>query len=171
SNLRQADVPENARYITPERGTAPGLIIATPQGRRVYAVPGVPAEMREMMNGTILPELAELAGPAALRSRIVRVVGLSESKVAEVLDDLFQSSANPTIAFLAGGGEVKVRVTAKASTRAEAEALAGPVAEEVAKRLGDHAFTTADEELEQVIGRLLKASAKTVACAESLTGG
>src|SRR5438552_18293793 len=67
SNLRQADVPENARYITPERGTAPGLIIATPQGRRVYAVPGVPAEMREMMNGTILPELAELAGPAALR--------------------------------------------------------------------------------------------------------
>jgi nicotinamide-nucleotide amidase len=171
SNLRQADVPENARYIVPERGTAPGLIVVSPEGKRVYAVPGVPAEMREMMLGTILPELAGLAGPASLVSRIVRVAGMSESKVAEILDDLFQSSANPTIAYLAGGGEVKVRVTAKAGSLSEAENLIGPVVEEVARRLGDHAYTTTDEELEQVVARLLEARAMTVACAESLTGG
>src|SRR5207245_5340088 len=67
--------------------------------------------------------------------------------------------------------EVKGRSTAKAPTRAEAEALTDPVADEVARRLGDHAYTTADEDLEQVVGRLLKARQKTVACAESLTGG
>src|SRR2546428_7249447 len=154
SNLRQADVPENGRFIVPERGTAPGLVIETPEGKRVYAVPGVPAEMREMMRGTILPELAELAGPAALVSRIVRVAGVSEARIAEILDDLFQGSANPSIAYPAGGGEVKVRITAKAPTRAEGEALTDPVADEVARRLGDHAYTTADEDLEQVVGRL-----------------
>ena len=171
SNLRQADVPEGATYIIPERGTAPGLIVVTGEGKRVYAVPGVPSEMREMMLGTILPELSDLGGGGALVSRIVRVAGMSESKIAEALDDLFRGSANPSIAFLAGGGEVKVRVTAKAANRAEAEALADPVAEEVARRLGEHAYSTADEDLEQVVGRLLKARAMTVGAAESLTGG
>lgn len=171
SNLRQADVPDGARYILPDRGTAPGLIVETPEGKRVYAVPGVPAEMKEMMTATILPELGRLAGPAALVSRIVRVTGLAESKVAELLDDLFRGSANPSIAYLASSGEVKVRITAKASSRAEAEALIGPVADEVARRLGTHVFTTGDEELEQVAGRLLKARRQSVAAAESLTGG
>ena len=165
SNLRQADVPEGATYIIPERGTAPGLIVVTGEGKRVYAVPGVPSEMREMMLGTILPELSDLGGGGALVSRIVRVAGMSESKIAEALDDLFRGSANPSIAFLAGGGEVKVRVTAKAANRAEAEALADPVAEEVARRLGEHAYSTADEDLEQVVGRLLKARAMTVGAA------
>jgi nicotinamide-nucleotide amidase len=170
-NLRQADVPEGVRYILPDRGTAPGLAYETNDGKRVYAVPGVPAEMREMMNGTILPELAELAGPAALVSRTIRATGIAESKVAEMLDDLFRSSANPTVAYLASSGEVKVRITAKAGSRAQAEELGRPVAEEVAARLGVHAFTSHDEELEQVVGRLLTARAETVSCAESLTGG
>jgi nicotinamide-nucleotide amidase len=137
----------------------------------VYVVPGVPVEMREMMTGTILPELAAAAGPAALVSRIVRVTGVAEARVAEVLDDLFRSSTNPSLAYLAGGGEVKIRLTAKAPTRAEAEELIGPRAEEVARRLGSAVFTTDDEELEQVVGRLLKSASLTVAAAESLTGG
>ena len=65
-NLAQADVPEGARYILPERGTAPGLICETDDGKVVYAVAGVPAEMREMMQNTILPELAERGGGAAI---------------------------------------------------------------------------------------------------------
>src|SRR5205085_12013722 len=68
-------------------------------------------------------------------------------------------------------GEVKVRLTARAPTRAEAEELIRPLAEEVASRLGDAVFTTADEELEQVVGRALRAKRRTVGCAESLTGG
>jgi nicotinamide-nucleotide amidase len=170
SNLRQADVPEGARYILPDRGTAPGLVCEA-DDKRVYVVPGVPAEMKEMMTNAILPELGALAGPAALVSRIIKVTGIAESKVAELLDDLFRGSTNPSIAYLASSGEVKVRVTAKATTRGAAEELIRPMAEEVARRLGSSVFTTNDEELEQVAGRLLKAGGRTVAAAESLTGG
>jgi len=168
-NLRQADVPEGGRYIVPDRGSAPGLVVET-EGTRVYAVPGVPAEMREMMEGTILPELAALSG-SAIVSRVLRCTGIGESAVAELVDDLFRDSANPTVAFLAGGGEVKVRVTAKARSREEAEALIEPVAVEVARRIGPFVFSMADEEMEEALGRLLRAAGTTIACAESLTGG
>jgi nicotinamide-nucleotide amidase len=170
-NVIQGDVPKGARYIVPGRGTAPGLICETPEGRRVYAVPGVPAEMREMMTETILPELADLAGPSALVSRTIKVTGMAESRVAELLDDLFRTSTNPTVAYLASSGEVKVRLTAKAPSRAEAETVIDPLAEEVVGRLGRYVFSTSDEELEQVIGRLLVEKGMTIASAESLTGG
>jgi competence/damage-inducible protein CinA-like protein len=170
-NLRQADVPAGGRYILPDRGTAPGLVFESEAGKRVYVVPGVPAEMKEMMSGTILPELGQLGGPAALVSRTIRVTGIAESKVAELLDDLFRESTNPTVAYLASSGEVKIRLTAKASGRSEADALIEPVAGQVAARLAGFVFTTSDEELEQVVGRMLKASGLTVACGESLTGG
>ncbi|HYX79599.1 MAG TPA: molybdopterin-binding protein, partial [Actinomycetota bacterium] len=111
SNLRQADVPEAGRPIRPQLGSAPGLAVDL-DGRRIYALPGVPAEMREMMEGTVLRELRELVGSSTIASRILRCVGMAESRVAELLDDLFLGSTNPTVAFLAGGGEVKVRITA-----------------------------------------------------------
>jgi competence/damage-inducible protein CinA-like protein len=171
SNLRQADVPEGVRYILPGRGTAPGLVADLPPGATVYAMPGVPGEMVEMMEGTVLPELAALSGPAALVSRVLRCTGIGESRVAELLDDLFVSSANPSVAFLAAGGEVKVRLSAKAATRDAAEALLAPLVDEVRRRLGDLVFTTEDESLEQAIGRLLVKSGETLCCAESLTGG
>jgi nicotinamide-nucleotide amidase len=171
SNLRQADVPEGARYLLPQRGTAPGLAMETADGKRVYAVPGVPAEMREMMGGTFLPELATLAGPSAIVSRVVKVTGVAEAKVAETLDDLFRGSSNPSVAYLASAGEVRVRLTAKASSRDEAQDVIGPLAEEVERRLGDHVFSSNDEALEEVVGRLLKERSLTVAAAESLTGG
>jgi nicotinamide-nucleotide amidase len=170
NNLRQADVPEGARFIVPERGTAPGLI-AEPDGVRIYAVPGVPAEMIEMMEGTILPELMSFAGVGVVHSRILRCTGIGESRVAEILTDLFDASTNPSVAYLASSGEVKVRLTAKASSVQDADALIEPVAAEVVARLGDVMFTTEDEELEAAVGRLLVDASKTLVCAESLTGG
>jgi nicotinamide-nucleotide amidase len=170
SNLRQADVPDGATYIRPDRGTAPGLEAELSDGVRIYAVPGVPEEMVEMMEGTILPELAS-AGGGVVRSRVLRCAGIGESALAERVDDLFSGSTNPTIAFLASSGEVKVRITAKAESAEEADALIEPVAEEVRQRLGDEVFTSEDESLEQAVVRLLATSGKTLACAESITGG
>lgn len=170
SNLLQADVPDGGRHIAPRRGSAPGLVCEV-GGGRIYALPGVPAEMQEMMEEHVLPELAQVMGPSALVSRVVRCAGIAESKVAELLDDLFRENRNPTIAFLAGGGEVRVRVTAKAQSRAGGEALAAPVVDEVARRIGDFVFSSDDEELEEAVGRLLRHTGKTLACAESLTGG
>jgi competence/damage-inducible protein CinA-like protein len=171
NNLRQADVPEGLRTITPELGSAPGLVAELPEGRRIYAVPGVPAEMHEMMEGTILPELETLAGPAAIVSRILRSASLGESRVAEILRDLFEASANPSVAYLASSSEVKVRLTAKAATREAAEAMLAPLVVEIRRRLGDALFTVDDEELEAAVGRLLRSGSRTLACAESLTGG
>ena len=170
SNLRQADVPEGARYVVPNRGTAPGLV-ADLDGVRLYAVPGVPEEMVEMMEGTVLPELEGLAGSSVVRSRVLHCAGIGESALAERVDDLFAGSTNPTIAFLASSGEVKVRITAKAATAAEADALIAPIAAEVVERLGDDVFTTEDESLEEAVVRLLRDAGSTLACAESLTGG
>jgi nicotinamide-nucleotide amidase len=169
SNLAQAEVPEDGRYITPERGTAPGLVVLV-GGVTVYAIPGVPSEMREMMEGTILPELSALAGHASLVSRTLRCYGLAESRISELLDDLFHASSNPTIAYLAGGGEVHVRLTAK-GIGTEAEALLDPLEERVRERLGDHVYGSADATLEVVVGALLSERGMTLACAESLTGG
>jgi nicotinamide-nucleotide amidase len=170
SNLQQADVPAGARYLWPERGTAPGLACRAADGKLLYATAGVPAEMREMMEVTILPELAERAG-AIVRSRVLRCIGMGESAVAEVVQDLFASSRNPTIAFLAGTGQVKVRLTAKAGSEEDVEALLEPLVGEIAGRLGDVVFSTEDEELERVVGRLLRDARMTLGCAESLTGG
>jgi nicotinamide-nucleotide amidase len=169
SNLVQADVPAGCRYILPDRGTAPGIVCES-NGVRVYALPGVPAEMKEMMEGTILPELRELS-PAAIVSRVIRSTGIAEARVGEILRDLFESSENPTVAYLASSGEVKVRLTAKADTEAKAKSLIDPVVEEVVRRLGDTVFTTSNEELEEAVGRLLRFAGTSLAFAESLTGG
>ena len=169
-NLAQADVPEGGRYLAPQRGTAPGLVLEI-GATRVYALPGVPAEMREMMEGVVLRELAELAGPASLVSRTLRCYGLAESRIAELLDDLYHGASNPTVAYLAGGGEVHVRLTAKSSTREDAGSQLEPLELAVRDRLGDHVYGVDDETLEAVVGRLLSERDRTIACAESLTGG
>jgi nicotinamide-nucleotide amidase len=126
--------------------------------------------MVEMLEGTILPELAASAG-AVVRSRVLRCVGIGESAVAELVADLFEGSTNPSIAFLASTGEVKVRITAKAATPEEADRMIAPVLDEVVARAGDHVFTVDDESLEQAVVRLLAASGTTLGAAESLTGG
>jgi nicotinamide-nucleotide amidase len=169
-NLQQADVPLGGRYILPDRGTAPGLAIETTDGKRLYAVAGVPAEMREMMTGTILPELAAIAG-ATIVSRTLRVVGIGESAVAERLDDLFLASANPSVAYLASSGETRVRLTAKAATAEDANRLIDPIAREVMERLGAAVFSVGGEDLAEVVGTLLVEREMTLATAESLTGG
>lgn len=170
SNLRQAMVPAGARYILPERGTAPGLVLER-DGGVVYAVPGVPAEMREMLEGTILPELRERAGESTIASRVIKTAGMAEAQVAELLDDLFEGSDNPTVAYLAGSGEVRVRLTAKAASRSQAMDLVAPVEEEVRARLGRAVYGSDDDLLEEVIGRMLQDRGWGVGCAESLTGG
>ena len=126
NNLRQADVPDGARTIAPDRGTAPGLIVELPTGVRIYAVPGVPDEMVEMMSGTIVPELEAETGEVIV-SRSLRITGMGESAVGEALTDLFEGSSNPTVAYLASMGEVKVRLTAKARSAEAADEMLEPL--------------------------------------------
>ncbi len=123
NNLRQAEVPEGASVIPEMPGTAPGLIC--PVGDKViYAVPGVPYEMREMIGGTVIADLRRRAGvPAIIRSRVLRTWGHSESGLAELLAPRIaelDALGDPTLAFQASGIEgIKVRITVKAPDEVE----------------------------------------------------
>jgi nicotinamide-nucleotide amidase len=172
NNLRQADVPEGATVIPQAVGTAPGLIC--PVGDKViYAVPGVPHEMREMVERAVIPDLRARAGDAAIIvSRTLRTWGTSESALAELIADRVDAQTNPTIAFLASGIEgLKVRLTAKAPTREEAEALIAAEEAVLRERLGALVFGVDDETMEHAVGTLLAERGLTLAVAESLTGG
>lgn len=175
NNLRQADVPEGASVIPEMPGTAPGLIC--PVGDKViYAVPGVPYEMREMVGGTVLPDLQRRAGVSAvIRSRVLRTWGESESGLAELLADRIDqldATGSATLAFQASGIEgLKVRITVKEVD--EAAAVAALAAEEALVReiLGDCIFALDEDTMETVVLDRLRQRGLTLAVAEALTGG
>jgi nicotinamide-nucleotide amidase len=172
SNLRQAQYPDGAELIANPKGTAPGLRIEI-DGTWIFALPGVPAEMVPMLEDEVLPFLQRHAGgdDAVVVSRLLRTWGESESKIGELLDDLFEESQNPTVAFLASAGEIKVRLTAKAGTEAAARALIAPVEETVRERLGSRVFGADDDIIEVVLLRMLEERGWSLATAESATGG
>jgi len=179
NNLRQAQVPRGARVMEQQPGTAPGLVcpIGDPErGKVVYAMPGVPWEMHAMMLGTVLPDLQARGGVVAtIRSRTLRTWGDSESGLAEKLHDEIERLdrvGGVTIAFLASGIEgLKVRLTAKAATDAEADALLAEEEERVRAIIGPVVFGIDDQTMEAVVLDELTAQGLTLGLAESLTGG
>ena len=172
SNLRQAYRPENAELIVNPKGTAPGLRIEH-EGSWIFAVPGVPAEMLAMVDTHVIPFLQRSSGlgDAIVVSRLVRTWGESESRVGELLDDLFEEGRNPTLAFLASAGEIKIRVTAKAATEDAARSMITPVEAEVRRRMGPRVFGVDGDTIEQIIVDSLLDRGWTVGTAESATGG
>jgi len=175
NNRRQADVPEGATLIPQMPGTAPGMIC--PVGDKViYAVPGVPHEMREMMEGTILPDLRRRSGQVAvIRSRVIRTWGQSESGLAEILArriEELDEIGNPTLAFLASGIEgIKVRITAKAEDVPTADSILAAEETNIRGLLGDVVFGIDDQSMEAVVIQALRARGMTLAVAETVTGG
>ena len=175
NNLRQAMVPVGAQVIEQTRGTAPGLICPIGDGV-AYLVPGVPHEMRDMIERAVLPDLRRRAGQlASIRSRTLRTWGESESGLNERLDPIIErleTVGNPTLAFLASGWEgFKVRLTAKAPTADEADAVLNTWDAEVRAVVGSLIFAVDDQTMESVVLDLLVARGLTLGLAESVTGG
>ena len=181
NNARQADVPDGATIISQVRGTAPGLVcpVRTQSGEKViYAVPGVPYEMTEMMERIIIPDLIRRSGEAAtIRSRVLRTWGIAESTLAERvaprLEALEVAGAPPaTIAFLASGMEgIKVRVTAKGADEESVVVVLDAEEAELRSILGDIVFGIDDENMEVAVSKELLRRSATLAVAESVTGG
>ena len=175
NNLRQADLPEGATPIKEMPGTAPGLIC--PVGEKViYAVPGVPLEMRQMIEGSIIPDLVSRSGEkSVIRSRVLRTWGQSESGLAEMLAEEIKrldEVEGTTLAFLASGMEgLKVRITAKAPTEQDAEAALDTEESQVRTIIGPLVFGIDDENMETVVLEELVSQGLTLATAESMTGG
>jgi nicotinamide-nucleotide amidase len=176
NNEQQADKPVGATFIPQTLGTAPGLIC--PVGDKViYAVPGVPHEMEDMLERAVIPDLSRRSGETAvIRSRVLRTWGLAEStlaeKVAHRFDHLEGRAGAPTIAFLASGpAGIKVRITVKAADPAAADRALDDEEAELRGVLGDLVFGVDDDSMESVVGSLLLGAGLTLGVAESLTGG
>lgn len=170
SNLRQAYHPAGAELLDNPRGTAPGLALNVGD-TWIFCVPGVPAEMEYLLHAEVLSRLEDVAGETeVIESRLIRTWGRAESDVAEVLDDLYEST-NPSIAFLASASEIKIRITAKADTSVAAKALIAPVEAEVLARLGESVFGVDEETIEKILFDFLKERSLTIGTAESMTGG
>jgi nicotinamide-nucleotide amidase len=168
-NLKQAEMPEGAEMI-PHEGTAPGFVIEH-NGCLVFALPGVPWEMEAMLRKTVMPKLSQRAGAASIVSRQVLVIGLGESATQEKISDIVDRQSNPTIAYLAGGGQVRVRLSAKAASESEALALIAPVEDEIRSRLGEDAVAGSHASIADAVGQELREHGLKIAAAESLTGG
>ena len=175
NNLRQAMVPRGAEVIHQTRGTAPGLIC--PVGDKVvYAMPGVPHEMHDMMERAVLPDLRRRNGDVSvIASRVIRTWGESESGLNERLDEVIAELdrvGNPTLAFLASGWEgLKVRLTAKGATLDEATRLLDAWDARVCEQVGDVVFGRDLETMESVVLDLCRSRGLTLGLAESVTGG
>jgi len=173
-NYRMADVPEGASSIANPTGAAPGVRLEL-AGGVVYALPGVPYEMRAMVEASVVPDLlGRLTAPQAVVVEVLRTAGLWESQVAEALapeEARVRVAGNPVVAFLASGGLTRVKVTATAATRADAARLAAPTVAYARDALGDSVFGGSGDSLEAVVVTALCARGETLAVAESLTGG
>ncbi len=175
NNLRQADIPDGAEVLPVMPGTAAGFKIES-GGKAVYAVPGVPWEMQQMVGECVLPDLKARAGiTAVIKSLTLRTWGNSESGLAEKLHqeiERLDETGECTIAFLASGMEgLKVRLTAKAASEADVDEILANEEQIVRGIIGDIVFGVDDETMESAVLDALRGRGWTLALAESLTGG
>ncbi len=168
SNLRQAYVPIGGTVFENHCGTAPGLGLKK-DGKCVVMLPGPPYEMSPMYHESVVPFLEEYSD-GAIVSHTVRTMGIGESAMAELCEDLLENE-NPTVAPYAKKGEALLRVTAKAKNQAQAEKLCEPIIDEIKKRLGDKVYGIDSESIEQRVVELLKINSMKIATAESCTAG
>ena len=176
NNLKQADIPVGALPIPEMPGTAAGLICPIEEGKVIYVVPGVPSEMKLMLEGTVIPDLVLRSGvTSVIRSRVLKTWGHSESGLAEDLAEEIErldDDGELTLAFQASGIEgVKVRITAKATDREKSDLLLDSEEDILRGLIGDYIFAVDDATMESVILDLLRSQSLTFATAESLTGG
>ena len=176
NNLKQADVPVGANAIAEMPGTAAGLICPMHEGKVIYLVPGVPTEMKQMLEGTVLQDLVSRSGEkSVISSRVLKTWGHSESGLAEDLAEEIErlnGDGEVTLAFQASGIEgVKVRITAKAVNKEQSDSLLDHEENVLRELIGDHIFAVDHQTMESVVLDQLKAQSLTFATAESITGG
>ncbi len=166
---KQAWLPQGCTVMPNDNGTAPGCIFTADSGCRVMMFPGPPSELTPMLEHYAVPFLAQ-GQESVIVSHNIHIFGMGEAPVAQLMDDKMDGE-NPTLAPYAKEGECMLRVTAKAPTAAEADKLCQPLIDEVLRRVGDYVYAVDVETLEERVFQLLLEQGKTLATAESCTGG
>jgi nicotinamide-nucleotide amidase len=170
NNERQADVIEGAEMLNNAYGSAPGMFIV--EGEKIIILlPGPPREMAPMFERGVYPRLAERFQGFRLARRELRVSGLTESAMDDMIAPIYKPYTNPTTTILSAVTGLEVHLTAVAETKEEAQRLVDELSEKIEQRLGPHVYSREGESLEQVVGKLLVAKGLKLAVAESCTGG
>ena len=169
NNRKQAFEPKNSKVLYNDNGTAPGIIIEK-NNKILVMLPGPPKETIPMFEKQVKPFLAQKQEYTFV-SRVLRIAGVGESAMETMVKDLIDSQTNPTIAPYAKDSESLLRITAKAKDNKQAEELITPVAEEMYHRFGHNIYGEGETNMQTVVSELLIKKQKTIATAESCTGG
>ncbi len=177
SNERQAQFPEGGRLIPNPNGTAPGIDLDMPRsvggGRcRFFALPGVPAEMRDMWHGTLLAELRSIVpGGRVIMRRNIKCFGAGESQLETMLPDIIRRGRVPQVGINASRATIILRIVAEGESEDACRAQIEPTVAEIQRCLGTLVYGEGDDELEDAAVGLLLQRGKTVSSAEIATGG
>jgi len=169
NNLQQAMLPEGCEVLSNDWGTAPGCAFEA-DGTHVIMLPGPPSECTPMFRYRAVPYLLKLS-EGVIASHTLKFFGIGESQVESRLRDRMNAMTNPTMAPYAKEGECELRITAKAATDEQAQALLRPAVEEMKALFGDLVYGVDVTCLEQTVFGLLREKGMTIGCAESCTGG
>ena len=169
NNLKQAYMPSRAIVLPNDAGTAPGFALEQ-DGKLIIAMPGPPREMTRMFELQVKP-LLQKRQDSVIYYRMLRMFGIGESSMETVLLPLIDGQTDPTLATYAKEGECSLRIASKRATAEEARAAVDEMTEKVRAIVGAYIYSYDDEELIDVVGRLLLEKHITIACAESCTGG
>ena len=169
NNLKQGYMPSRARVLPNDAGTAPGFALEK-DGKLIISMPGPPREMKRMFELQVKPILESMQD-SVIFYRIIRTFGLGESSMETVLLPLIDGQTDPTIATYAKEGECSLRVASKRATKEEAVAAVDRMIEDVNQLIGEYIYSYDDEDLVDVVGKLLLEKHITISCAESCTGG
>jgi len=171
SNLKQTYLPEGAKIIINQYGTAPAMILEK-DNKIICSLPGVPREMKKLVVENLIPYLKEKFPPSVIKkSKILKVTGLGESSVNELLHDYINNQKNFSFGIYANPEDIQIQVTTQAPTEKEVDKLLQSSVNQLSKILGNYAYGSGEQTLEEVVGDLLKNKGFKVAVAESCTGG
>lgn len=169
-NKRQAFVIEGAKILPNPNGSAVGMSVAV--GDKFFVIlPGPPRELKPMFEAHVLPDLRKSAGKIVVRRRILRVSGIGESAVDEAIAPIYKTYGTVETSILFNRSEIEVNLAAKAESETEAEKTLEELAGKIVEQLGIAVFATNGELMEEIVGKFLTESGKTLAVAESCTGG
>jgi len=171
SNLKQVYLPEGAKIIINQYGTAPAMILEK-DSKIICSFPGVPHEMKNLIEENLIPYLKDKFPPSMIKkTKILKVTGLGESSVNELIRDYINKQTNFTFGIYANPEDIQVQVITQAPSEKEAEKLLQFSVNQLTKVLGNYIYGNDEETIEKVVGKLIKTKKLTVAVAESCTGG
>jgi len=169
-NKRQAFIIEGAEILPNDRGTAPGQWIED-SGSHVMLLPGPPHEMKAMFERHCLPRLARVAPRQVIRTLVLRVAGMPESDLDQLIAPVYKKYENPATTILAAASDIQIHLRARCSTEGQALALLAEVGGPIELLLGDRIYSRNGQPLEEVVGDMLRERHSTLSVAESATGG